>query len=96
MHPSTAKSESAEPQYLKNRRNKVNASGIVPVEKRKAYQASTRCDCPFQITFRKLQKKDISNKSVVLTASCIYKHDKSCFPSRAQLKVEKTEVRTAH
>jgi hypothetical protein len=59
------------------------------VERRRTFKSSTRCDCPFKITYRMVQKSDKSNKSVVLTGSCIYRHANGCFPSTGQLNVER-------
>jgi hypothetical protein len=60
----------------KKRREERNTS--VPVERRRTFKSSTCCDCPFKITYRMVQKSDKSNKFVVLTGSCIYRHEKGC------------------
>jgi hypothetical protein len=55
--------------------------------KRRTFSSSTRCGCPFQLTFRLLQKKDKTNKSIVLTGSCIYDHGNGCFASCDHLEI---------
>jgi hypothetical protein len=35
----------------KNRRDKINASGLIPTEKQRNWKLSTRCGCPFAISF---------------------------------------------
>jgi hypothetical protein len=47
-----------EPKYRKTCREKKNHAGLVPVEKRRTYRSSTRCGCPFQITFAPVQRQD--------------------------------------
>jgi hypothetical protein len=77
-----------EPQYMKNRRDKRNASGHVAIENRRVYRSSTRCGCPFAISFAPVKRKGQTLPSVRITNSCIYQHDNGCFPSRDQLMIE--------
>jgi hypothetical protein len=90
-----------EPTSHKNKREKKIASGVVPVEKRRTYKSSTRCGCPFKISYsRMLSSSSLSSSSVAvssresskvlvrITGSCIYKHDQGCRPSSSQLVVE--------
>jgi hypothetical protein len=51
----------------------------VPVEKRRIYKSSTRCGCPFKISFSFLDLKDRDNISVRLNGSSNFKH---FFPKR--------------
>jgi hypothetical protein len=76
-----------EPQSDINKREKKIAHGLVPEESRRIFKSSTRCGCPFQITFRRQTTKEPGNKSIVITGSCIYNHGNGCFPSRDQLQL---------
>jgi hypothetical protein len=85
-------SRCAEPTSHKNKRDKRNASGVVPIDKRRIHRKSTRCGCPWKICFSMLNQKDKSNTSVKITGSSMYRHGKGCRPSRSQLVVEKRKA----
>jgi hypothetical protein len=75
-------------------RVKKNASGVVPMEKRRTYKSSTRCGCPFRITFSWVDSRNKDNTAVRVNGSCHFKHDNLCLPSRGQLTVEKRKAGT--
>jgi hypothetical protein len=75
-----------EPTFMINRRDRMNASGLVPIDKRRNYRSSTRCGCPFKITYSRLPGRNQNNGSIKITYSCIYKHGNGCVPSRSQLQ----------
>jgi hypothetical protein len=81
-----------EPLSSAKKREKKNASGVVPVEKRRIYNSSMRCGCPFKILFSFLDLKDKDNISVRLNGSSNFKHSNRYFPLRAQLVVQKKKA----
>jgi hypothetical protein len=81
-----------EPKSYKNKREKRIASGVVPVEKQRTRRSSTRCGCPFTISYSQLQSNDKTHMVTKITRNCVYKHDKGCRPSRSQLAVEKRKA----
>jgi hypothetical protein len=49
-------------------RDKKNASGVVPVEKRRAYKFSMLCGCPLRITFTWVDSRSKGNTAVRVSA----------------------------
>ena len=47
-----------EPKSHINKREKKNASGLVPIKKRRTYTNSLRCGCPFKICYSRLKPKN--------------------------------------
>jgi hypothetical protein len=75
-----------EPQHRKNKRAK---NVPVPPEKRRV-RKSTRVGCSFLITFSPVDGRNYrTNKAVKITKSTNYFHSNGCYPSLAQLAVEK-------
>jgi hypothetical protein len=85
---------SLEPISQAKARAKKNASGVVPMEKRRTYKSSTRCGCPFRITFSWVDSRNKDNTAVRVNGSCHFKHDNICLPYRGQLTVEKRKAGT--
>jgi hypothetical protein len=82
-------SRCAEPTSHKNKRERKIASSVLPVEKPRNRSCSTRCGCPFKISYSRSHPTDPTNMFIRISGSCTYKHDQGCCPSRSQLVVEK-------
>jgi hypothetical protein len=59
---------SHEPISQAKARDKKNASGLVPVEKRRAYKSSMLCGCPLRITFTWMDSRSKDNTAVRVSA----------------------------
>jgi hypothetical protein len=84
---------SHEPISQAKTRARKNASEVVPVDKRRTYKSSTRCGCPFRITFTRVDSRS-KHITARVNGSCHFKHDNLCLPSRGQLTVEKRKAGT--
>jgi hypothetical protein len=85
-------SRCAEPLTVKSKREQRLSSGVVPPEKRRNPKKTTRCGCPFRISYSLLQKNNREDKSLKINESSNYRHDRGCLPSRSQLFREKRKA----
>jgi hypothetical protein len=83
-----------ESQSARKKRERKNASGIVPEKRRRTYRSSSRCGCPFKIAFSWVDLKDKTNKSIRLNGSSNFQHDNGCRPSQDQLIAAKRKAGT--
>jgi hypothetical protein len=65
------------PKSDQHKREKKIISGVAP---QRIHRSSTRCGCPFRITFSLLQRNDKSNSSIRITRSSIYITTVAAFP----------------